>query len=437
MKPASTFFLAAFAAVVTFSPAEAQQHYKLRQSTSMMGMKSETTIYVKPNRKRTEAGGYMGQPNNQVTIEQCDKQRVITLNTQKKIYYIEPFQSDEEEVIDEDTKPAAKPKTAPVTTRTGGVITSYYNITDTGERKKMYGFTARHVWTTQKIKPSPDACTMKDSLIIKTDGWYIDLPEFNCPVRYKPTQTSYGGYQKPECKDRFVTRRSGRGKLGFALIEKRTVIMGGKASSSDFTTDIETLELITGKQDSMLFEIPPGYSETKNPEDLQDKFDPGGMMKQYTDQYKEEQGKISDKEPGEKQAGTIRIGVLEPAADAALQPSQLQQRLVKDFTDAGYSTVAVSSEEDARSKQCDLILKTDVLKCKQASKIGGLLKAVKNADPNAASSFNVEAKMVLRNLGDGAIRSEETVNGKYEGKAEEATGKALDEGSRLLVKALK
>lgn len=437
MKPASVFFLTTFIVAGSCGKTAAQQNYKLRQTTSMMGMKSETTIYVKPNRKRTEAGGYMGQPNNQVTIEQCDKQRVITLNTKKKIYYIEPFQSDEEEVIDEDTKPAAKPKTVPVTTRQGGIITSYYNITDTGERKKMYGFTARHVWTTQKIKPSPDACTMKDSLVIKTDGWYIDLPEFNCPVRYKPTQASYGGYQKPECKDRFVTRRSGRGKLGFALVEKRTIIMGGKASSSDFTTDIETLELITGKQDSMLFEIPPGYTETQNPEDLQDQFDPGGMMKQYTDQMKEEQGKISEKEPGEKQAGTIRIGVLEPVADAILQPSQLQQRLVRDFTDAGYSSVPVSSEEDARAKQCDLILNTDVLKCKQASKIGGLLKAVKNADPNAASSFNVEAKMVLRNLGDGAVRSAETVNGKYEGKAEEATGKALDEGSRLLVKALK
>ena len=422
-------------AALVCSDTSAQQHYKLRQTTSMMGMKSETTIYVKPNRKRTEAGGYMGQPNNQVTIEQCDKQRVVTLNTKKKIYYIEPFQPDEEEVIDEDAKPRKAP--VPVTTRPGGTITSYYNITDTGERKKMYGFTARHIWTTQKIKPSPDACTMKDSLVIKTDGWYIDLPEFNCPVRYKPTQASYGGYQKPECKDRFVTRRSGKGKLGFALSEKRTIIMGGKASSSDFTTDIETLELITGKQDSMLFEIPPGYTETRNPDDLQDTFDPGGMMKQYTDTYKQEAAGGIEKDPGNKAPGTLRIGVLEPVADAALQPAQLQLRLVKDFTDAGYSALPVSSAEDARTKQCDLILHTDVLKCKQASKIGGLLKAVKNADPNAASSFNVESKLVLRNLGDGAVRAEENVKGKFEGKAGEAAGKALDEGSRSLVRSLK
>ena len=149
-----------------------------------------------------------------------------------------------EEVIDEDAKPVTKPKTTPVSTKKGGIIYNYYNITDTGERKKMNGFTARHIWTTQKMKPSADACMMKDSMVIKTDGWYIDLPDFNCPIRYKPTQSPNGGYQKPDCMDRFVTRRSGKGKLGFPLIEKRTMIMGGQASSSEFVTDLETIELL-------------------------------------------------------------------------------------------------------------------------------------------------------------------------------------------------
>ena len=102
----------------------------------------------------------------------------------------------------------------------------WYNITDTGERKKIYGFNARHVWTSQKMKPSPDACTMKDSILIKTDGWYIDLPLFNCPVRYRPVKTAMAPNERPQpdCKDRFVTRRSGKGKLGFPLTETTTII---------------------------------------------------------------------------------------------------------------------------------------------------------------------------------------------------------------------
>jgi len=75
------------------------QQYKLRQVTSVMNMQSETTIYVKGMRKRTEGGGYAGMPNNIVTIEQCDLQRTISLNDKKKIYYIEPFQKKQKQLF--------------------------------------------------------------------------------------------------------------------------------------------------------------------------------------------------------------------------------------------------------------------------------------------------------------------------------------------------
>lgn len=160
------FFTILVMAVLLLSNTARAQQYKLRQSTSMAGMKSETTIYVKAMRKRTEGGGYAGM-TNLTTIEQCDLQRIIKINDKKKLCYIAPF--SKEKIIDEDAKPAAQ-KSEPVTAasvrskdKTGGVITVWYNITDTGERKKMYGLTARHVWTTQKIKPSADACMMKDS----------------------------------------------------------------------------------------------------------------------------------------------------------------------------------------------------------------------------------------------------------------------------------
>ncbi|MFN8292062.1 MAG: hypothetical protein U0U70_17545 [Chitinophagaceae bacterium] len=437
MKPQSTLFLlAVMAAILVPGGKAAAQQYKLKQTSSTMGMKSETTIYVKGMRKRTEGGGMMGMTNNLVTIEQCDKQRTITINDKKKMYCIEPFVTVPEET-DEDTKPAVKPKAQPVTTKNGGVIHTYYNITDTGERKKMYGFTARHVWTTQKMKPSPDACMMKDSMIIKTDGWYIDLPQFNCPVHYTPPpQARSGDYQKPDCKDQFVSHRSGKGKLGFPLIEKRTIIMGGgPASMSEFVTELETIELTTEKLDSMLFEIPPGYTEAKDCSELQEKMDVKEMIKGYTEQARN--GDLTMPVSNQKRPGVMRIGVMPPKADEQVQPAVLQQHLAGILLSDKVEAVPVSSEEDARGKNCDYLLNTDFVKLSKASKVGGLLKAIKNADPNAASSYNIDANLVLTSLADGSVRTQQNVSGKYEGKPDDAANRALDEGGRLVLKALK
>ncbi len=423
------------------TPAGAQvQQYKLRQNSEMMGMKTESTIYVKGSRKRTEPGAVMGMAPI-ITIEQCDLQRTIHISDKKKMYYIEPFAKEEEEVIDEDVKTAPVKKTVPVVkdtvkTKKGGTIYMWYSIIDTGERKKMYGFTARHIWTTMKMKPSEDACYMKDSMVIKTDGWYIDLPQFNCPVRYKPTNTqATGSYQKPDCQDKYVTRRSGRGKLGFPLEEKRTMIMGG-TKTTEFETNMGTIELISGKQDSMLFEIPPGYAQAASLDELQEKFNAADMIKEY----QKNMDKGVDNMPvvtGEKKTGVIRIGVYEPKGEDQVTPATLQQYLVGSVNGGNIEAIAVANEEEARNKKCDYVLNTDFTRFKSGSKVGGLLKAVKNADPNAASSFNIEAGFKLVSLADGSTRVQKDVSGKYDGKAEEAARKALDEGARQVIRDLK
>ncbi len=431
-----TLLTTIFLLVIPGATANAQQ-YKLRQVTSMTGMKTETTIYVKGARKRTEGGGYMGIGANIVTIEQCDLQRTIKFNDKKKLFYIEPFSKYEEE---EEGKPAAKPKVVPAATKdkstpkTGGTVYMYYNITDTGERKKMYGFTARHVWTTQKIKPSADACMMKDSMVIKTDGWYIDLPLFNCPVTGVNRSGYSAGTRKIECQDRYVSRRSGKGKLGFPLIETKTMIMGNAAAkTTEFETNLETLELSTVKLDSMLFEIPLGYTETKNEEDLQDKMDISQMMKQGG--YDRSGEKTIP--AGEKRAGVIRIGVFEPTGEESLQVAVIQQHLVNTVMNGNVEAVAVSSKDDAKSKKCDLLLQTDFTKVKQASKVGSLLKAIKNTDPSASSSFNIDANLTLTSIVDGSTRGQEKVSGKFDGKVDDAAMKALDKGCSQLVKGLR
>jgi hypothetical protein len=343
------------------------QQYKLKQSTGVMGMNTSSTIYVKGMRKRTESSGMMGMPAPPVTIEQCDLQRTIKINDKKKLYFIEPFAKDNEEIIDEEVKTAPKAKAAaPVvtTTKKGGTIYLYYNITDTGERKKMYGFTARHVWTTNKMKPSADACTMKDSMIIKTDGWYIDLPQFNCPVNYKrySNPAAPGPMQKPECMDKFVTRRSGKGKLGFPLIETTTIIMNdGKKKTSSFETKLETLEFSAAKLDSMLFEIPPGYTQTMNEEELQDKMNIKDMMEQYGNGN---MGNMPVATTEEKQAGTIRIGVYPMQGEEQVQLQELQQHLAGILNGNNIEGVMVADEAEAKSLNCDYSLTTKFVRIK-------------------------------------------------------------------------
>lgn len=406
-----------------------------------MGMKMESTIYLKGMRKRTELGSMMaGMPASPITIEQCDLQRTIKINDKKKLYFIEPFTKDDEEIIDEDVKTVPKTKTPlkPATAQKGGIIYISYSITDTGERKKMYGFNARHVWTSNKMVPSPESCTMKDSMLIKTDGWYIDLPQFNCPVNYKrynnPQQTDR---EKPECTDKFVTRRRGKGKLGFPLVETTTIIMGdGKKSTSKFETNLETLELTTAKLDSMLFEIPIGYTETKNEQDLQDKLDINDIMNQYKkNNNNNDNDKPAANDP--KGEGKIRIGVLVPTGDDQVNAADLQQYLAGILISGNVEAVAVASEEEAKNSQCDYSLATTFVRVKSGSKVGGLLKAVKNADPNAASSFTIEANMLLKSLADGSVKTQPKIDGKFEGKIDEAAKRAMDKGGSQVLSVLR
>ncbi len=400
-----------------------------------MGIKTESTIYVKGLRKRTESGSMMGITTNP-TIEQCDLQRTITLNIGKKLYYIEAFSKNEEEVIDEDIKTVPK-KTTPVvdkTTKKGGTITMYFSIVDTGERKNMYGFTARHIWTSQKMKPSPDACSMKDSIQIKTDGWYIDLPQFNCPVRYssyKPTTTST--VEKPDCQDKFITRRSGRGKLGFPLIVKTTMILGdGSGKTTEFETNLETVELTSGKLDSMLFEIPPGFTEAKSLDELKEKVDYKSMIKQVKEKA------VNDGLMKAEENGKILIGVYVPTGEEGLKEygTSIQNHIVSQLNNSVYAAIAVTGPDDAKAKKCEYTLGTDFQRYKQSSKVGGLLKAVKNADPGAASSFNIDLSMILNRLSDGSTKLSEKVSGKFEGKGDESAKRSVEEGCGKLLSDL-
>src|SRR5690606_3992366 len=135
-------------------------------------------------------------------------------------------------------------------------------------------------------------------------------------------------------------------------------------------------------------------------------------------------------------AAAILVGVYEPKGDNQVSSATLQQHIINNISGGSIQAIAVSSPEDAKSKNCTYTLTTDITKIKQASKVGGLLKAIKNTDPSAVSSFNVEGSQTLIKLSDGSIKLQPRINGKYEGKIEDAVKKGVDEACHKVVSEL-
>lgn len=143
---------------------------------------------------------------------------------------------------------------------------------DSGERKAMFGYLARHVITTRKEIPLEGSRRAAQEMT--TDGWYIDLEPQLYPVLYplhplpasKLAQRgrlhSYlsGSSTAPE-KPEFID--NGEPETGFALQELRMTRLtitrgdGSTGQHGDRTETLVTLE--KGTYDVTLFEVPSGF----------------------------------------------------------------------------------------------------------------------------------------------------------------------------------
>src|ERR1700716_3007717 len=140
----ASLFIAASFAVAQQTQTKPQADIKVTYKVSMPGgMQSESTTMIKGVRERSEQR--MGYGMDQVNITQCDLRRTIQLSDKTKKYLITPMESG-----GTASPAAASTPSSNGPTRRGGVITSVTTATDTGERKEMFGFTARHVKTSMK-----------------------------------------------------------------------------------------------------------------------------------------------------------------------------------------------------------------------------------------------------------------------------------------------
>lgn len=251
MKPIQSLFLRICVFAFLGSPVVLQaQDLRIKKSVSAGGyVVSTTETSIKGARERSVTQNPNG---SSVTLHQCDLRRTVTLDEQNQTYFVA------EDPQDENAARAAALAMGTVIpdSKSGGTVTVTTSITDTGERKTLYGYQARHLKAKVVQEPSADACTqMRQSFDI--DGWFADISKEQsaCAVIAPPVRQGNG------CHDTIVARMSGSGKAGYPLREEITM---PQPNGSNVTVAIQVSEISKQQLPAELFDVPAGYRQVKS-----------------------------------------------------------------------------------------------------------------------------------------------------------------------------
>lgn len=363
--------------------AAADTKVKSRQTSG--GQTYESTSYIKGKRQRSEnSGGQM------VTIEQCDLRRNLQLMPAAKVYMINPY---------DDSTPSSNattthtPTAQPGAVKKGGLVTSTVTLKDTGERKQMFGYTARHIITTMAFESSPDACS-QNNMRMEIDGWYIDATfaldcDSNRQYTYRPKATASGG-----CRDRYETKTIGTAKKGFPVYEKMTML--GANGGQSFSNTTEVIEISQATLDQSLFEIPPDYREV---DDFASAFSAAAYgAQQAGDTSTSNTTAPTNMNPaqpattpattavGPKRAGVIRIGVVavKPGnVTEGMNGPQLalavQNTLMENLKASNVEAIPIEGtggiQAEAQQKECDYLVFANVALKKGGGGFGSLMSS--------------------------------------------------------------
>src|SRR5688572_8891915 len=237
---------------------------KIRQkmTSSRSDRGAEMVMYIKGPRMRSEIGE---STVGMTTIVQCDLKRTLMINDKTKTYMVVPDSNAAAGSVAAGGGgvPGPTSDTQSSTVSRGGVVNVTNTVTDTGERKEMFGFTARHIKTSMVRKASPDAC--EKDMKLETDGWYIDFQyAFDCPSQM-PKHQGQPVRPQPGCKDEVRTKTVGTAKLGFPLLVTTTIYQPDGRTT---TMTQEVLELSREPLNAALFEVPEGYALAQDMQQL-------------------------------------------------------------------------------------------------------------------------------------------------------------------------
>jgi hypothetical protein len=365
---------------------------KIKSKQTAGGQSYENTTYIKGKRQRTESMNGM-----MVGIMQCDLRRTIQITPSTQTYIVTMF--DEPATTSTQTTSSTRASNGP--TRAGGTVTTTVTIKDTGERKQMFGFPARHLIITTEMVSSPDACNKSD-VKMQSDGWYIDAEfaldcDFGFSGGYSPRSASGG------CRDRYVTKQVGAGKRGYPVYEKMT--MFDSSGKETFSTVNEVLEISRATLDAGLFEAPAGYREVNSAAEMytagfgasqKQQSTPSGTTQAVRGAAQSAPGS-STTQLGPKKPGVIRVGLARVKTGAvgdAINPADLAAAVRNSLSESlrapNIEVVALDAESpsaidaELKQKQCDYVVYSTVTHKKGGGGFGGFGSVINSAIANTA-----------------------------------------------------
>ena len=232
------------------------------------GFTDMRTEYLTPDRMRNEwqtrAGAWASPPMASI-IQRGERDRVFVLDLQAHEYLT--YEADPHAgAVGAQGKPVAD---------SGGTLQIWTQSTDTGERKTMFGRTARHIITREHRIASPGACSRgSDS---ETDGWYLDssvIPEWG-----QPTKNAYGvvvasvvaATANSNCLDKMDKIEVHRNGVEPGFPVKLTTTTKSEVTGRNgaprllaSTWGSEILELKQGPLDPSLFDVPSDFHKVDN-----------------------------------------------------------------------------------------------------------------------------------------------------------------------------
>jgi hypothetical protein len=369
--------------MVLGSNAYADSRVKSKYTTG--GQSTETTVSTKDSRQRLDAGPGIAM------INQCDVQRSIQLFEQRKSYMVFP--------TDGQSTQAGTPAAA---NSTGGIVTYTVNITDTGERKTMFGYTARHMKSVSTKDAGPNTCNPGRETL-EFDGWYIDY-EPEVPMCLANTNKIQAPPSQPRCNDQVKVNQTGDGKLGYPL---SYTLKTTKEDGSSTVMEMQVTDFSTSTLDNSFFEIPSGYSELKSTADFSAAL--GAHLNTGA-----APGMV---QAGVKPSGTIRVGVAELTNHSSASTGSARDQLVAALAAAHVDAVPLQGEspseieESAKKYDVDYIVYADVAETKKPSgglgKFGGVLSkasTISGGGTAGSTKEKIEAKVNYKLMQPGSSK---------------------------------
>jgi hypothetical protein len=409
---------------------------KLTYRTNTGGQIMESATMLKGARERSELRSAQMAI---VTIVQCDLKRTIQLSESARKYVITSM----EDTSARSAPSGAAPSGPAEPSRQGGVVTYTTTSIDTGERKEMFGFTARHIKSSTVTESSPDACNPMQQRI-ERDGWYIDFT-FGLDCNQGGGSAANYPVAPGGCRDRVQFKQVGSARIGYPLME--TTTMYGADGKAMFTSTKEVVELSRDPLDAALFDVPAGYAETQNSQELYgapSMSEMTGAAMTGPDPSAGVSNNATSSMGETKQPGTLRVGVvtINNRSDRPVSLDSLRQRLVNGIEGTGIdavplnATTQAAAEAEAKARQCDFILYTDIssLKVSAAKKLGGILGRAAGVSGVEKSDARVDFKLFA--VGEPSPRLQSSASGKEEGD-EASVGTALDSEARAVSAAVR